>query len=118
MFPPSGPASTGCPTRAVLVSDDQQLLARAGLRTPPWLADTSHVRLASGYLPDSRIITEIEAADGALLAPPERARFDSPQVLDRAPCGLPRCGTPPTATSSSSVPPWTAPDCAAARVGP
>ncbi|MGA3541126.1 glycosyltransferase family 39 protein [Micromonosporaceae bacterium DT194] len=120
--PPIGvPAVRACldglPDGAVLVSDDQQLLARAGLRTPPWLADTSHVRLASGYLPDSRIITEIEAADGVLLAPPERARFDSPQVLDRVRADFPvRYAADGYQLFLRT--PVDRPDCAAARVGP
>jgi Dolichyl-phosphate-mannose-protein mannosyltransferase len=52
-----------------IVSDDQELLARAGLKTPPWLVDTSNVRIKSGYLSDDEIATATENADGVLLSP-------------------------------------------------
>ncbi|HWL73416.1 MAG TPA: glycosyltransferase family 39 protein, partial [Burkholderiaceae bacterium] len=52
-----------------IVSDDQELLARAGLKTPPWLVDTSNVRIKSGYLSDDEIATATEHADGVLLSP-------------------------------------------------
>ena len=52
-----------------IVSDDQELLARAGLRTPPWLVDTARVRIKSGYLSDDEIATAMDHADGVLLSP-------------------------------------------------
>jgi len=52
-----------------IVSDDQELLARGGLKTPPWLVDTSNVRIKSGYLSDDEIAIATEQADGVLLSP-------------------------------------------------
>jgi 4-amino-4-deoxy-L-arabinose transferase-like glycosyltransferase len=52
-----------------IVSDDQELLARAGLRTPPWLVDTSTVRINSGYLSNDEIAMATEQSDGVLLSP-------------------------------------------------
>ncbi|MEV0460896.1 ArnT family glycosyltransferase [Catellatospora methionotrophica] len=60
------------PRDVTLVSDDQAMLARAGLRTPPWLVDTSHVRIDSGWLTDAEITTAASAADGVLFARPRR----------------------------------------------
>ncbi|MFD0591174.1 hypothetical protein ACFQZ4_00050 [Catellatospora coxensis] len=60
------------PRDVVLVSDDQAMLARAGLRTPPWLVDTSHVRIDSGWLTDAEITAAATAADGVLFARPRR----------------------------------------------
>ncbi|WP_144119967.1 ArnT family glycosyltransferase [Catellatospora sichuanensis] len=60
------------PRDVVLVSDDQAMLARAGLRTPPWLVDTSHVRIDSGWLTDAEITAAASAADGVLFARPRR----------------------------------------------
>ncbi|BCJ75613.1 hypothetical protein CS0771_51570 [Catellatospora sp. IY07-71] len=60
------------PRDLVLVADDQAMLARAGLRTPPWLVDTSHVRIDSGWLTDGEIIAAAAAADGVMFARPRR----------------------------------------------
>lgn len=60
------------PRDVVLVSDDQAMLARAGLRTPPWLVDTSHVRIDSGWLTYAEITAAATAADGVLFARPRR----------------------------------------------
>lgn len=84
--PPIGAAAmrdclADLPRRTVLVTDDQELLARAGLRTPPWLADTSRVRLGAGYLPEDDITAGADHTDGVLLAPPQRARLRSPTLL-------------------------------------
>jgi hypothetical protein len=57
------------PRHYEIVTDDQELLARAGLRTPPWLVDTSNVRISSGYLGDDEIAIATEQADGVLLSP-------------------------------------------------
>lgn len=55
-----------------IVSDDPEVLARAGLRTPPWLVDTSDVRIKSGYLSDDEIAVAINQADGVLLSPAKK----------------------------------------------
>ena len=68
-----------------IVSDDQELLARTGLKTPPWLVDTSNVRIKSGYLSDDEIATATEHADGVLLSP-RRGRLrmtDAPELAVR-----------------------------------
>ncbi|GAA1384564.1 ArnT family glycosyltransferase [Catellatospora chokoriensis] len=62
----------GLPRDVVLVSDDQAMLSRAGLRTPPWMVDTSHVRIDSGWLTDAEITAAATAADGVLFARPRR----------------------------------------------
>ncbi|MEV4413359.1 glycosyltransferase family 39 protein [Catellatospora sp. NPDC049609] len=60
------------PRDIVLVADDQAMLARAGLRTPPWLVDTSHVRIDSGWLTDGEIVAAATVADGVMFARPRR----------------------------------------------
>ncbi|QDY09475.1 DUF2029 domain-containing protein [Micromonospora sp. HM134] len=72
------------PVGSVLVTDDQEIAARAGLRTPPWLADTSRVRISSGYLTTSDIITGAQGAVGVLFAPPDRAKFVDPAIAEWA----------------------------------
>jgi 4-amino-4-deoxy-L-arabinose transferase-like glycosyltransferase len=57
------------PQDRVIVTDDQGLAARAGLRTPPWLVDTSQVRLYSGWLPDEDVIRAAQGADAVLFGP-------------------------------------------------
>ena len=49
------------PDRPV-TTDDQRLVAEAGLRTPSWLVDTSDVRLGAGRLSDRQIIRSAQAA--------------------------------------------------------
>ncbi|MBV1850831.1 ArnT family glycosyltransferase [Catellatospora tritici] len=51
-----------------VVTDDQEMISRAGLRTVPWLADTSHVRLDSGRLSDAEVIAAAKAADAVFLS--------------------------------------------------
>ncbi|MDI1463656.1 glycosyltransferase family 39 protein [Catellatospora sp. KI3] len=51
-----------------VVTDDQGMVSRAGLRTAPWLADTSHVRLDSGRLSDAEVIAAARGADAVLLS--------------------------------------------------
>lgn len=68
------------PSGSVLVTDDQEIAARAGLRTPPWLADTSRVRISSGRLTTAEIIASADGAVGVLFAPPDRAKFVDPAV--------------------------------------
>jgi hypothetical protein len=57
------------PADKVIVTDDQGLAARAGLRTPPWLVDTSQVRLYSGWLPDDEVIQAAQGSDAVLFGP-------------------------------------------------
>ncbi|MEU8073084.1 glycosyltransferase family 39 protein [Micromonospora sp. NPDC049151] len=68
------------PSGSVLVTDDQEIAARAGLRTPPWLADTSRVRISSGHLTTAEIIAGANGAVGVLFAPPDRAKFVDPAI--------------------------------------
>ncbi|MEV0726983.1 glycosyltransferase family 39 protein [Micromonospora purpureochromogenes] len=69
------------PRDTTLLTDDQRLAARAGLRTPPQLADTSWVRITSGHLQASEIIEAAGSAEAVLLAPPTRARITDADVL-------------------------------------
>jgi hypothetical protein len=62
------------PSDYEIVTDDQELLARAGLKTPPSLVDTSNVRIRSGYLSNDEIAAAINGADGALLSRRGRLR--------------------------------------------
>lgn len=64
----------------MLVTDDQEVAARAGLRTPPWLADTSRVRISSGHLTTAEIIAGADGAVGVLFAPPDRTKFVDPAI--------------------------------------
>lgn len=68
------------PSGSVLATDDQEIAARAGLRTPPWLADTSRVRSSSGHLTTAEIIAGAHGAVGVLFAPPDRAKFVDPAI--------------------------------------
>lgn len=70
------------PRDALVLTDDQEIVARAGLRVPPGLADTSRVRISSGYLPPEEIVSAGQSATAVLLAPPQRARIVDPTVLD------------------------------------
>ncbi|HET9647780.1 MAG TPA: glycosyltransferase family 39 protein [Microlunatus sp.] len=62
------------PSDYEIVTDDQELLARAGLKTPPSLVDTSYVRIKSGYLSSRDIAAAIDHAEGVLLSPRGRLR--------------------------------------------
>jgi hypothetical protein len=68
------------PAGAQILTDDQGLAARAGLRSPPWLVDTSRVRLASGHLTTAEIVANTSSITGVLLAPPGRARLVDPAL--------------------------------------
>lgn len=63
-----------------ITTDDQELVARAGLRTPPWLVDTSHVRLDAGWLSDAEIIAAAKNSNGILIARTKRLA-SRPEVL-------------------------------------
>ncbi|GHJ46780.1 hypothetical protein Cs7R123_41220 [Catellatospora sp. TT07R-123] len=56
------------PRDLTVVTDDQGMISRAGLRTAPWLADTSHVRLDSGRLSDAEVIAAARGADAVFLS--------------------------------------------------
>ncbi|MFI7081696.1 ArnT family glycosyltransferase [Micromonospora sp. NPDC049903] len=77
------------PSGSVLVTDDQEIAARAGLRTPPWLVDTSRVRISSGHLTTAEIIAGASGAVGVLFAPPDRAKFVDPAIKAWAPQRFP-----------------------------
>jgi hypothetical protein len=68
------------PAGSLLVTDDQGIAARAGLRTPSWLADTSRVRISSGHLTTGEIVAHGDGAVGVLFAPPSRAKFVEPEI--------------------------------------
>lgn len=70
------------PRDALLLTDDQEIAARAGLRVPPQLTDTSRVRINSGYLPAEDVVASGQSVTAVLLAPPARARIVDPTVLD------------------------------------
>jgi 4-amino-4-deoxy-L-arabinose transferase-like glycosyltransferase len=56
------------PAGLQVVTDDQELAARAGLWTDPWLVDTSGVRSASGWLTPTELQQHAQDADVALIS--------------------------------------------------
>ncbi|MFN8076127.1 MAG: glycosyltransferase family 39 protein [Kineosporiaceae bacterium] len=66
-----------------VVTDDQPLITRAGLRATPWLADTSSVRILSGYLTRSEVEQAAESSVGAVVAKPGRFTLRLPGTLER-----------------------------------
>lgn len=63
-----------------VATDDQEVVARAGLRTPPWLVDTSYVRINTGYLSDDEVIAMADQSDAFLFSRIKRLG-DRPRIL-------------------------------------